>query len=165
MRENGCYPKATKHKFKESLELYFQLCSMEVTAESSAVMAATLANGGVVPTTGKRVFKVDMVKHVLSLMLSCGMYDYSGQFAFNVGVPAKSGVSGSLMLVIPNLCGICLWSPLLDVHGNSTKGVDFCTQLVKKFNFHNFDCLIIDNADKKKRDPRKSHEETRGVAM
>ena len=76
MRENNCYPAEGKDKFQKSLELYFQLCSLETTCSSSAVIAGTLANGGVCPTTGERVFKADMVKHVLSLMLSCGMYDY-----------------------------------------------------------------------------------------
>ena len=75
MRENGVYPEeVAKDKFKESLELYFMICSMEVTVESGAILASTLANGGVCPLTGERVFKADMVKHVLSLMLSCGMY-------------------------------------------------------------------------------------------
>ena len=80
MRENDVYPEhLAKDKFKESLELYFMICSMEITCQSGAVLASTLANGGVCPLTGERVFKSDMVKHVLSLMSSCGMNDYSGQ--------------------------------------------------------------------------------------
>lgn len=98
-------------------------------------------------------------------MLSCGMYDYSGQFAFEVGVPAKSGVSGCLILVVPNLCGICLWSPPLDQYGNSVKGVEFCKELVQRYNFHNFDCLISENADKQKSDPRKSQSEQRAHGL
>lgn len=166
MRENGVYPEeVAKDKFKESLELYFMICSMEVTVESGAILASTLANGGVCPLTGERVFKADMVKHVLSLMLSCGMYEYSGQFAFHVGVPAKSGVSGALMLVIPNLCGICVWAPPLDCHGNSCRGVQFAEELVKNFNFHNFDCMLFNQGDSKKKDPRKSADEAKGLAV
>ena len=142
MKENGCYPEKSRHNFQESLELYFQLCSINQTSKSASVTAATLANGGVCPTTGRRVFEAPMVKHVLSLMLSCGMYDYSGQFAFCVGLPAKSGVSGSLVIVIPNLCGICVYSPKLDHTGNSCRGVDFAKKLVDKYNFHNFDHLL-----------------------
>ena len=148
MKENGCYKpkpenkeffKDTESKFKESLELYFQICSQETTAESSSVIAATLANGGVCPTTNEEVFKPGMIKNVLSLMMTCGMYDYSGEFAFSTGLPAKSGVGGSIIIVIPNLCGICCFSPPLDAIGNSVKGVEFASKLVDIFSFHNFD--------------------------
>lgn len=83
-------------------------------------------------------------------MMTCGMYDYSGEFAFAAGIPAKSGVSGSLIIVIPNLCGICCYSPPLDPIGNSVKGVAFAQRLVEKFPFHNFDY-----GDCGKPDPRK----------
>ncbi len=96
---------------------------MEVTCETMAVMGATLANGGECPSTGQEVLSPDAVRDVLSLMHSCGMYNYSGQFAFNVGLPAKSGVSGSLVLVVPNVMGIGIWSPPLDALGNTVRGV------------------------------------------
>lgn len=67
------------------------------------------------------------------------MYDYSGQFAFHIGLPGKSGVSGCIMLVVPGVCGFCIWSPRLDKYGNSCRGIDFCSRLVKVFSFHNFD--------------------------
>jgi len=72
-------------------------------------------------------------------MTSCGMYDYSGAFAFKVGLPAKSGVSGLILLVVPNIMGLCLWSPQLDRMGNSVRGLAFSEMLVKRFNFHKFD--------------------------
>jgi len=140
----------TEAKFKESLELYFQICSQQTTAESSSVIAGTLANGGICPTTNEKVFEPAMIKHVLSLMMTCGMYDYSGEFAFSVGLPAKSGVGGSIIIVIPNVMGICCFSPPLDAIGNSVKGVEFASQLVKKFAFHNFDNFETCN----KTDPR-----------
>lgn len=82
-----------------------------------SVIAATLANGGVCPFTEEKIFRPDVVRDVLSLMHSCGMYDYSGQFAFKVGVPAKSGVCGGMLIVIPNVMGIFTWSPPLDALG------------------------------------------------
>ncbi|MGF1463302.1 MAG: glutaminase, partial [Maricaulaceae bacterium] len=79
------------------------------------------------------------VKHCLSLMYSCGMYDFSGEFAFSVGIPAKSGVSGVMMVVIPKVMGFAVWSPRLDRLGNSVRGIAFCRRLVDRYNFHNYD--------------------------
>ncbi|XP_046549016.1 glutaminase kidney isoform, mitochondrial-like isoform X2 [Haliotis rubra] len=149
MRENKCFPKGTN--LIELLDFYFQCCSAEITCESGAVIAATLANGGICPTTGDKVLQPAAIRDTLSLMLSCGMYDYSGQFAFKVGLPAKSGVSGGVMLVVPNVMGIYLWSPPLDQYGNSSRGIQFCENLVSGFNFHNYDNL---NHTHEKRDPR-----------
>jgi glutaminase len=139
MREKGAFPHAVD--LDDVLDLYFQSCSIELTAEMMSVVAATLANGGICPATGERVFATQTVQHCLSLMSSCGMYDYSGEFAFAIGLPAKSGVSGGIMIVIPNVMGICVWSPRLDQHGNSVRGLEFCRHLVDRFNFHNFDML------------------------
>jgi len=139
MRENSCFPPNTS--IQETLEFYFQLCSLEITAESGAVMAATLANGGINPLTGDPVLDGDAVRNTLTLMHSCGMYNYSGEFAFKVGLPAKSGVSGCILLVVPNTVGICLWSPSLDSNGNSCRGVQFCRELVGIFKFHHFDAV------------------------
>jgi glutaminase len=150
MREKNAFPQNTN--LIETLEFYFQCCSIEVSTEALAATAATLANAGICPTTGRQVLKPDTVKHVLSLMYSCGMYDFSGEFAFSIGLPAKSGVGGGLMIVIPNLMGIAVWSPRLDQHGNSVRGLDFCKELVKNFNFHNYDSLI--NGVSPKKDPR-----------
>ena len=85
---------------------------------------------------------VPLDSQAMSLMLSCGMYDFSGEWAFTVGVPAKSGVSGVVQLVVPNVCGIVVWSPLLDRIGNSIKGIKFAELLVERFSFHHLDSHI-----------------------
>lgn len=150
MKEKKVFPKNTN--LMETLEFYFQCCSIESTAERTAVIAATLANGGVCPITNERIFRFDTIRACLSLMYSCGMYDFSGEFAFTVGLPAKSGVSGSLMVVVPNVLGLCIWSPRLDALGNSERGLAFCNELVSRYNFHNYDDLV--NSLETKRDPR-----------
>ena len=137
----------------QTLEFYFQCCSIETSCDRLAIIAATLANGGICPTTGERVLRFDTVRDCLSLMYSCGMYDFSGEFAFTIGLPAKSGVSGGLMVVVPNVLGLCTWSPPLDALGNSVRGIAFCRELVRRFNFHNYDDLV--NSLDTKRDPRR----------
>ena len=151
MREKGTFPADVD--LHEVLDFYFQCCSIEVTAEMLSVVAATLANSGICPVTGERVFSTETIRHTLSLMSSCGMYDFSGEFAFRIGLPAKSGVSGAIMIVVPNVMGICTWSPRLDENGNSNRGIAFCRKLVEKFNFHIYDNLTGVSG---KRDPRQS---------
>ena len=140
MREKKAFPPDVE--LLDVLEFYFQCCSIETTTRSMAIIASTLANGGICPMTGVQVFSPGHVKNCLSLMLSCGMYDFSGEFAFTVGIPAKSGVSGAIMLAIPNVGGIAVWSPLLDELGNSVRGVEFCKRLVSRFKFHTFDSML-----------------------
>ncbi|KAK0085053.1 hypothetical protein PV325_005899 [Microctonus aethiopoides] len=160
MREHNCYP--DKSNLRDIMDFYFQCCAMESNCDAMSVMSATLANGGICPITEEKVLKPESVRDVLSLMHSCGMYDYSGQFAFRVGIPAKSGVSGSLLVVIPNVMGICTWSPPLDPLGNSCRGVQFCEELVNEFNFHRYDNLK--HATNKK-DPRRYKYETKGLSI
>ena len=93
----------------------------------------------------------EAVRNTLSLMNSCGMYDYSGEWAVEVGLPAKSGVAGSIFIVVPGVMGICCWSPPLDPLGNSYKGVLFAKKLIERFAFHCFDG-VGDNVEKM--DPR-----------
>uniref|UniRef100_A0A8C5D7H4 glutaminase n=1 Tax=Gouania willdenowi TaxID=441366 RepID=A0A8C5D7H4_GOUWI len=150
LKEKKCFPEGTD--MTSILDFYFQLCSIEVTCESASVMAATLANGGFCPITGERVLSPESVRNTLSLMHSCGMYDFSGQFAFHVGLPAKSGVAGGILLVVPNVMGVMCWSPPLDKLGNSVRGIQFCTDLVSLCNFHNYDNL---RHFAKKLDPRR----------
>ncbi|XP_032369221.1 glutaminase 2b isoform X1 [Etheostoma spectabile] len=139
MKEKKCFPLGAD--MIDALDFYFQLCSIEVTCESGSIIAATLANGGICPITGELVLSAEAVRNTLSLMHSCGMYDFSGQMAFHVGLPAKSGVSGAILLVIPNVMGVMCWSPPLDRVGNSVRGIHFCQELVSLFNFHNYDNL------------------------
>ncbi|KAE8580063.1 hypothetical protein XENTR_v10024287 [Xenopus tropicalis] len=150
LKEKKCFPEHTD--MVGTLDFYFQLCSIEVTCESASVMAATLANGGFCPITGERILSPEAVRNTLSLMHSCGMYDFSGQFAFHVGLPSKSGVSGGILLVVPNVMGMMCWSPPLDKLGNSVRGIQFCQDLVSLCNFHNYDNL---RHFAKKLDPRR----------
>lgn len=151
LKEKNCFSHGAS--VEETVDLYLQLCAFKMTCSSASVAAATLANGGVCPLKPqKRILKSDAVRNTLALMHSCGMYDYSGVFAFHVGLPAKSGVAGGLMLVIPKVMGIMIWSPLLDEKGNSVRGLGFCKELVKQFNFHAYDNLRY---SERKSDPRR----------
>ena len=149
MNESNGFPNGTN--LTDTLEFYFECCSITSNTNKLSIVAATLANGGVNPLTGERIFSDTTVRNCLSLMNSCGMYDYSGEFAFKIGLPAKSGVAGGIFLVIPNVMGICTFSPKLDKFGNSVRGIDFYNKLVNKFSFHNFDNLLNET---KKEDPR-----------
>lgn len=149
MRERGAFPAGTS--IPSTLDYYFSACSIEVSASAVATIGAAFANGGVCPVTGERVFGEETVKNCLSMMYSCGMYDYSGEFAFTVGIPAKSSVSGVILAVIPNVMGIAIWSPRLDACGNSVRGVAFLRNLVDRFSFHNYDSLVAS----RKEDPRR----------
>ena len=149
MNESNGFPKSTN--LDDTLNFYFECCSITSNSEKLSIVASTLANGGINPLTGERIFSDTTVRNCLSLMNSCGMYNYSGEFAFKIGLPAKSGVAGGVFLVIPNVMGICTFSPKLDKFGNSVRGIEFFTRLVDKFSFHNFDNLMN---SVKKEDPR-----------
>jgi len=120
------------------LALYLKQCSVRVTCRDLAVMAATLANGCTNPLTGKRVLPRERVRDVLSVMHTCGMYDAAGQWTYDVGVPAKSGVSGGILAVIPGKGGIGVFSPGLDAHGNSVRGVRVCREMSERLGLHVF---------------------------
>ena len=160
MRENKLMPKGVSVSY--IVDLFFQCHSIEITTEAQSVVAATLANAGICPISGKKIFKPRTVKNCLSLMYSSGMEGYNSNFAFIVGLPAKSGVSGAIMLVVPNVMGICIWSPKIDQNGISVRGLDFCKKFIEKFNFHNYDSLI---KTEDKTDPRlqKNESKMRGV--
>lgn len=150
MQERGAFPENTD--LGATIDFYLKCCSIEVNIDNLAHAAATLANFGLCPATGRKVFQHDTVKNTLSLMLSSGMYDHSGEFAFWVGLPAKSGIAGGLMVVIPNLMGIAVYSPPLDEHDNSARGIAFCEKLIEKFNFHKYDA--VGSPVHGKKDPR-----------
>jgi glutaminase len=101
-------------------------------------MSATLANMGVSPVTGEQAFDVRCVKDILSIMFTCGMYDFSGQWAYHVGVPAKSGVSGGVIAVVNRQMGIATYSPRLDQYGNSIRGIQVCQELASRLGLHAF---------------------------
>jgi glutaminase len=124
-------------RIDEHLDLYFEQCSILVSARDLAVMAATLANNGVNPLTGKRAIDEQYV-NVLSVMQSCGMYDYSGEWSYRIGLPAKSGVTGGIIAVLPGQFGIGTFSPLLDNRGNSCRGIQVCEELSESFKLHMF---------------------------
>ncbi|MGB3491793.1 MAG: glutaminase A [Elainellaceae cyanobacterium] len=128
-------------KIDETLDLYFQQCSILVNAKDLAMMAATLANGGVNPVTGVRALDERYVQDVVSVMLTCGMYDYSGEWIYRVGMPAKSGVGGGITAVVPGKLGIGTFSPPLDAKGNSVRGIKVCEDLSSDFGLHLFSCV------------------------
>ncbi|MAH60811.1 MAG: glutaminase A [Legionellales bacterium] len=150
MQEIQAFPKNTS--IENTMDLYIRNCSLTLTTSNLSLAAATLANGGINPFSQEKIFSNETIKDCLTIMSFCGMYDFSGEFAFKVGIPAKSGVSGAIMLVIPNVMGICVWSPNLDHYGNSVRGVEFATRLTETFNFHNFDSLVGNSS---KIDPRR----------
>jgi glutaminase len=121
-----------------ALELYLKQCSVLVDCSELAVMAATLANGGANPVTGDSCLPRARVRDVLSVMHTCGMYDAAGEWAYEVGVPAKSGVSGGIMCVVPGKGGVGVYSPGLDYHGNSVRGVRVCQDLSARLGLHVF---------------------------
>ena len=132
---------------EQVLDLYFRQCALRVTTEDLAIMGATLANGGTNPRTGARVIGPDQVRDVLTLMMSCGMYDYAGEWSFDVGLPAKSGVSGGLLAVLPGQLSVAFWSPPLDHIGNSVRGVEACRRFSRDFGLHLFmNAATVENA-------------------
>uniref|UniRef100_B8HTA8 Glutaminase n=1 Tax=Cyanothece sp. (strain PCC 7425 / ATCC 29141) TaxID=395961 RepID=B8HTA8_CYAP4 len=128
-------------RVEENLDLYFQQCSVMVTCRDLAVMAATLANNGINPLTGERAIAADYLKDILSVMYTCGMYNFAGEWAYKVGLPAKSGVCGGIIAVVPNKMGIGVFSPPLDLRGNSVRGVKVCEDLSQALQLHLFDSL------------------------
>ena len=107
---------------EEVLDIYFRACSIKVTCADLARIGLTLANHGCTPYTGERLFPTEYANYANAILMTCGMYDGSGEFAIKVGVPAKSGVGGGIMAVVPTRMGIGIYSPALDSKGNSIAG-------------------------------------------
>ncbi len=118
---------------EDVLDCYFRACSIKVTVEDLARIAFVLANSGIEPKSQQRLFKKEYATYTNAVLMTCGMYDGSGEFAINVGVPAKSGVGGGIMAVVPNKMGIGIYSPALDKKGNSVAGIKALEMLSKKF--------------------------------
>ena len=121
-----------------SLDLYFKQCSILFDTKDLAFMAATLANGGIQPRTQERVIKSEFIPDILSLMFTCGMYDSAGEWAYTVGLPAKSGVSGCLLAVVPGHLGIAAYSPLVDKQGHSVRSMLAIKELVSYYKLNIF---------------------------
>lgn len=130
-------------KPERALDLYFRQCSIDVTAADIARMGATMANMGQNPVTRKSAFDLQAVRSTLAVMFTCGMYDYAGTWAYDVGVPAKSGVGGGILGVVNRQLGIGSYSPRLDEKGNSVRGVAAFQMLAEEFGLHAFDCTNI----------------------
>lgn len=123
---------------EEVLDLYVRICFIELNAREMAHVAGVLANGGRSLDNRKQVIDEEIVKMGVSLMATCGMYESSGKFLMETGFPAKSGVSGGIMAVVPGKCGICTYSPRLDEEGNSLRGNIILSDLSKEFKLHMF---------------------------
>ncbi|WP_306602976.1 glutaminase A [Azonexus sp.] len=122
----------------EILETYFQQCAIQVNCRDLAVIAATLANHGRNPLTHEQAIAPEYVENILSVMASCGMYDFSGEWLYHIGLPAKSGVGGGVLAALPGQLGIGVFSPPLDAQGNSARGIRVCTDLSHDLSLHLF---------------------------
>jgi glutaminase len=118
------------------LEVYFRQCSILTTARDIAIMGATIANHGRNPVTGKQVATPYAISRTLSVMTSSGMYDYAGEWIYRVGIPAKSGVGGGILAALPARLGLGSYSPQLDKHGNSVRGIKVCEALSSHYDLH-----------------------------
>ena len=123
---------------EELLDVYFRMCSMDVTTENLAHYAMILANNGVNPLTGERLIESWIVRIVKTFMLTCGMYDGSGEFAIRVGIPSKSGVGGGILSTVEKNMGIAVYGPSLDHRGNSVGGMKLLEFLSRQMNLHYF---------------------------
>ena len=118
------------------VENYFRQCSVLVSCRDLGIMGATLANGGINPVTGKRVLPDHLVGSTLAVMSTCGMYNYAGSWMFEVGLPAKSGVGGGIVAVLPGRFALATFSPPLDAKGNSVRGIEVCKAISRDLGLH-----------------------------
>ena len=125
--------------FKEDLDLYFKQCSIELNTKDLAVMGATLANGGINPITKKKCVEKSNLRNMLSVLYTCGMYNYSGEWVFDIGLPAKSGISGGVLMVVPGKMAVAVYSPRLDRRGNSVRGIKVCEEISNIYDLHLLD--------------------------
>lgn len=129
-----------------ALDLYFRQCCISLNVIDLAHIGACLANMGQQPSTGLEVFDLRAVRITLAVMFTCGMYDYAGNWACEIGIPAKSGVGGGIMGVINRQLGLASYSPLLDTKGNSIRGIASFKSLADEFGLHVFDATNTGSA-------------------
>lgn len=129
IKDNGRENVFKKVDVEEILDLYFKQCSIELDARDLARFGVVIANDGVLPWNGRKVIPKDVCRIVKSIMVTCGMYDASGEFAVNVGIPAKSGVGGGIVAAVPRQYGIGIYGPALDEKGNSIAGLKLIKDL------------------------------------
>jgi glutaminase len=122
----------------ESVDIYTKQCSVGVNASQLARMGATLANNGINPSTGEQVIKTEDVPHILSTMMMAGLYDGSGGWAWHVGLPAKSGVGGGIVAIVPGKGAIAVFAPPLDEAGNSVKAQEVIDYVADKLHYNLF---------------------------
>ena len=123
---------------EDVLDCYFKACSIKVCCEDLATIGLVLANHGESPLTGECLFSKKYANYVNAILITCGMYDGSGDFAVKVGVPAKSGVGGGIMAVVPSRMGIGIFSPAIDIKGNSVAGIKALEKLSTELNLSIF---------------------------
>ncbi len=114
-----------KNDCDQVIDLYFHLCSIEMTCTELAYTFGFLANGGKQVETDKKILSSSQTKRINAIMQTCGFYDEAGEFAFKVGLPGKSGVGGGMVAILPKVYAIVVWSPKLNKHGNSHRGMKF----------------------------------------
>jgi glutaminase len=136
LQNSGVLDEGPEGVVEQVVETYFRQCSTLVDCRDLATIAATLASTGVNPVTGSRVLREDTVRDVLSVLASCGMYDAAGDWLYSVGLPAKSGVAGGIIAILPGQLGIAVYSPPLDEHGNSVRGIKVCEELSRQLDLH-----------------------------
>eukprot|EP00943_MAST-04B_sp_MAST-4B-sp1_P007644 g7644.t1 len=139
----GCYPPAVDPD--SSAEQYFEARAIKTSCASLAVCAATIANDGICPLTNERCLRHEVVSNTIRQMYSSGMNAYAGEWQFNVGIPASCGSSGLMLLVIPKVCGICIYSPKINEYQVPHRGVRFSHLLTKKYRVNIFDQLVFGN--------------------
>lgn len=123
---------------EDNLTVYLSMCSVRVNTCELSALGATLANAGVNPVTGERALDGRHVRDVVSVMMTCGMYDAVGEWTTDVGIPAKSGVSGGIVAVMPGRLGLATFSPGLDAHGNPVRGQAVFRELSARYGLHMF---------------------------
>merc|ERR550525_574352 len=133
------------------LDYYFSNNAIEIKNDQLAAVAATIANGGTSPFSGEVIFHSEYVRNCLSILLSSGMYESSGRWAFEMGLPAMASCSGGMMIVVPNKMGIAIYSPRVDERGVPVRGAEAATEIIKTFNFHQYDNLrgVLSGPNKK----------------